>query len=876
MSDFRDRPSHRGPNREPIPLDCHLEDVANSVAGLVPGHGATPDGNSVRELARRVAFVHDFGKLSSWFQAHFDGDDPTEPTHHAPVGALVAHYVLSVSGFDGDDPLVGFLAVARHHGRLPDTAEYVERSTASMTGSRAKQLFRSDVFAQVDNIDETVPDLADELIRRATDGEGSWAEFRERMDTARENGVHRAVAAHVLSGRALTAREPDRLSDRFYDAVLQVWSALVFADKTSAASLSTGIEMGADAFDATVPSRSAIDAHVEGLLLDAAADDLDETTRQLNQDRERARRRIRGRAEKFARSAESIATLTLPTGLGKTLSGLDAALTVLRQQEGDGRVVYALPFTSIIDQVAEVSRDVFPTEDGGDLLTVDHHLAETVVDLPDDPETVPSDERETLAAMLGESWRSGLVVTTFVQLFESLAGPSNGRSMKLPSLYGSVVVLDEPQALPLDWWPLVERLAETLTERYGATVISMTATQPKLFTADGTPLELIGDPDPYFEPLDRLVFELHHSAEATLDGRTEPVSYEDAARVLTERLDGGSSVLSICNTIDSARELATTLLHRCDAINVNEVYDERLRSHQGVTAELDAGGTIQTVLDRREDGVPLVVHLTTRHRPVDRAHLIEVASTLTERGVPIAFVSTQLVEAGVDVSFDEVVRDFAPLDSLVQAAGRCNRSFDRDRGRVTVWTLAPPQDREETPSTAVYDRQGDSLTKLTALALNQVYDGAPIPEPVVTRDAVEAYFGMLDTRNVGRGEYVDYVDRADAETLGRLSLIDERRAVDVVVARTARESEQLTEVREAVAAFEWDRLDALVDQFSPLQVSIPVYSAADATGPLAHLERLYADAERVQLDTRHGRHTSYFNATEGVRVPDTSAEARLL
>jgi len=161
-------------------------------------------------------------------------------------------------------------------------------------------------------------------------------------------------------------------------------------------------------------------------------------------------------------------------------------------------------------------------------------------------------------------------------------------------------------------------------------------------------------------------------------------------------------------------------------------------------------------------GQPLLVHLTTRHRPCDRRHLIDVASDLAEAGEPVLFVSTQLVEAGVDVSFDEVIRDFAPMDSLVQAAGRCNRSYGRNRGRVTVWQLAPPPNRETTPASAVYGR-GESLTKLTGQALATVYDGDPMPEPDVTRNAVEHYFDLLDGRDVGADEYVEYLERAEAE-----------------------------------------------------------------------------------------------------------------
>ncbi|MDL5360927.1 CRISPR-associated endonuclease Cas3'' [Halalkalicoccus sp. NIPERK01] len=877
MTDFSIRPSHRGPNDEPIPLNRHLDDVAERAADLlVPAEARTPEGESLRDLTRRIALVHDIGKLTDWFRQHLSEEkEPAGPTHHAPVGALVAHYVLSVSGFDGTDPLVGFLAVARHHGRLPDTGSYVQRTSADSTKSRLHKLFREETFEQIDHIDDTVPELADALIDDATDGDGSWTEFHQRATEACERGRHEDIASHVLGGVTLTSLETERLSDRFYDGVLQAWSALVFADKTSAASLTTGIDVDEAAYEATVPERGAIDKHVRELMTEAASQELDADTRQLNADRERARRRVRARAMQFARRDDSIATLTLPTGLGKTLSGLDAALTVLDETPGDGRVVYALPFTSIIDQVASVSSDVFPVDAHDDLLAVDHHLEETQIPLPEYPETVADDEKEHLATMLGESWRSGLVVTTFVQLFESLAGPANGQSMKLPSLYGSVIVLDEPQALPLDWWPLVERLAELLAEAYDATIISMTATQPKLFTEGGRPYELIGDPDPYFEPLDRLTFDLHPSTETALDGDPVPVAYTDAADRIAERLDTGNSTLAICNTIDSARELAAALDDRSGPVNVNEVYHRRLQSHEGWTDDLDADETVTAALDATTGDEPLLVHLTTRHRPVDRAHLIEVASTLTERNVPIAFVSTQLVEAGVDVSFDEVFRDFAPLDSLVQAAGRCNRSFDRDRGRVTVWTLASPGGREHTPSSSVYDRGGDSLTKLTALALGDVYDGDPIPEPTVTREAVETYFQSLDERGVGSREYVDLVDRADAEQLGALSLIDERPAVEIITARTRTEANAVREIRDAYTT-DWDRFDDLLDRTKPVQVSVPFYGHNEESNPLGHCEWLYPDAERRWIDGRSGRDNGFFDATKGVVIPDTSAEARLL
>ncbi len=889
MTEFTDRPSHHGPDGEPVPLDRHLSDVRERVGWLVPDDAETPAEKSLRELAETAATAHDFGKLTSWFQQHLNDSDPAGPKHHAPIGSLLAHYALKERGFDDADALVGFLAVARHHGRLPNAADYVQRAAIEQSG-RAQNLFRADALQQADHIDENVPELATRIVDCATEGNGEWETFREKLARAESTKEFTWLADAACSGRRYRAAS-EKLPEGFYEAVLQVWSALVFADKASATSLTTGIEIGRDAYQSSPPRRQAIDHHVAGLQEENAELDLDSRTERMNKRREAARQTVRARAEAFTADERCVATLTLPTGMGKTLSGLDAALTVLDEQAENGsnpdggRLVYALPYTSIIDQVADESRELFDPGERDERVTVDHHLADTLVSPTDSAEEVADDDVENVAALLGESWRSGMVVTTFVQLFESLAGPTNSRSMKLPSLYDSVVVLDEPQALPLEWWPLVDRLAELLTDEYGASVIAMTATQPKLLSADDRePFDLVPDPDPYYAKLDRLDFELHPSAVAMLPGQTnEPAAegavalpYDRASELLVDRVVDGSSVLTICNTIDSARELTSAVTDRTAALNVNEVYADLLADGGGTTESLRPERTVAEVVPRRREGEPLLIHLTTRHRPCDRRHLIGVATDLAAADQPVMFVSTQLVEAGVDVSFDEVVRDFAPMDSLVQAAGRCNRSYDRSRGRVTVWQLAPPAGRETTPASAVYGR-GESLTKLTGQALGTVYEGQPMPEPAVTREAVERYFELLNDRDVGTDEYVDYLERAQAEKLGRLSLIDERPAVDVVVARTTSEQRTIQAIRDAFREYRWDELDDLVEQTAEWQVSIPVYPGdAETLEKLAACEPLFPGADRLVLDGRPGRSDGYFDATDGAVVPDTSVEARLL
>ncbi|ELZ42761.1 CRISPR-associated Cas3 family protein [Halorubrum saccharovorum DSM 1137] len=791
----------------------------------------------------------------------------------------MAYYVLDAAGFESDDPLVGFLTVARHHGQLPDTADYVRKATAERDEGPLHRLFREDTFEQVANIDANESTVADALIDRSTGGEGSWEGFCEWLHEIHEQDRFTQIGKHVLGGRKLSFKESEQLSEEFYDGVLQTWSALVLADKTSARHLTSEVDLPSEMiYGSPTPRRTAIDAKVRTLQWDAKRSGVDDRTRSLNEKREQARREVRSRAEDFAESSDSVATLTLPTGLGKTLTGLDAGLTVLDRKAGDGRLVYALPFTSIIDQVATESESVFDVDRvDSDVLTVDHHLSETRVPLPGSPEEVPDDTRADAEAILGESWRSGMVVTTFVQLFESLAGPGNVQSMKLPSLYDSVVVLDEPQALPHRWWALVERLARLLVEEYDATVIAMTATQPKLFTGseDDETAELVPDPERYYEGLDRVRFELGPSVEAALDGEPAPLDYDRAGQRLAEVASEGASVLSICNTIDSARELTQSVEQHANPLVVNDVYDRVLASEGGKPADISPELTVERALDGWDSDRPLLVHLTTRHRPVDRKHLIDVAIELTEHELPVVFVSTQLIEAGVDVSFDRVFRDFAPLDSIVQAAGRCNRSFDRETGLVTTWVLEPPEGRERTPSAAVYDYGGDSLTKIAALALAEVYDGDPMDEYTVTRSAVESYFGKLNERGVGNPEYLKHIKKADAETLGRLSLIDEPPSVEVIVTRTREEKIHIDELRDAYREYDWETVEAKTELLKPLQVSVPMYGSDDEE-LFAHCSPIDERDDRLHIDARQARFDDYFDATEGVVTPDDSVEARLL
>ena len=331
--------------------------------------------------------------------------------------------------------------------------------------------------------------------------------------------------------------------------------------------------------------------------------------------------------------------LTVPTGGGKTRSAMAFALRH-GIEHSMRRVVVAVPFTTITQQTAEVYRQIF--EDGypdGGRVVLEHHSAAVEGDPTED------DEGPSAAAvwqrLAAENWDAPVIVTTTVQLFESLFSNRRGKTRKLHNLAGSVIILDEAQALPYDLLaPIVDGLRE-LTEHYGASVVLSTATQPAFDEIDEfkdvRAREIIPGHARHFEVLQRVEYDFSKTVE--------PNAWPDVASWMrAER-----SVLTIVNTKRHATEL----------------------------------------LEALDD--PGALHLSTL---LCRAHRDEVLAEIRRRLAavePCRVVSTQVVEAGVDLDFSTVMRAEAPLDAIIQAAGRCNREGRLDGpGRVVVFTPPDP------------------------------------------------------------------------------------------------------------------------------------------------------------------------------------------
>lgn len=357
-------------------------------------------------------------------------------------------------------------------------------------------------------------------------------------------------------------------------------------------------------------------------------------------------------------------TLTVPTGGGKTISSLAFALSHAVKHDLQ-RVIYVIPYTSIIEQNADVFAKVLGEEN-----VLEHH---SQVEFADDGEETPEAYKKRLAC---ENWDAPVVVTTAVQFFESLYAAKTSKCRKLHNIANSVVIFDEAQTLPLPFLiPCVSAIGE-LVQHYGVTAVLCTATQPalgRLFKQLAPTLvqhEIAPDPDELFDCFRRVSF--------CREGVFTPEK-------LAERLTETAQVLCIVNTRKRARQVYESL---------------------------------------PEEGR---FHLSTLMIPTDREKTLNAIRTRLQNGKTCRVVSTSLVEAGVDVDFPSVWRELAGLDSILQAAGRCNREGRRSAAESVVHVF-----EAEGKFPASMTQQREAATKVMEEF-----------EEINTRPAIRAYFKRL-------------------------------------------------------------------------------------------------------------------------------------
>jgi len=356
-----------------------------------------------------------------------------------------------------------------------------------------------------------------------------------------------------------------------------------------------------------------------------------------------------------ADSPHGLFTLTAPTGSGKTLSSISFAMKHVIKNKHD-RVIYVVPYNTIIEQNAKVFEDIFGVNN-----VLQHHSG---IDY-EAKENSANPKLQYQKLLATENWDAPLIVTSSVRFFESLYGNKPSICRKLHNISNSLIILDEAQMIPLSYLiPCVRALRELVTY-YGCTVVLATATQSSL--------------DEYFEPL-----------IPTEIVRNPKDMYEFFQRVTYEKIEGVLNDEGIANLISSHEQVLCVVNTRKRAQAVTQILGD------------DA------------------LHLSTTMVPIHRSDVLKRIRDRLNSGLPCKVISTSLIEAGVDIDFPVVYREKSGLDSIIQAAGRCNREGKRQSSdsKVYVFSTEGSSPRQMAQNIGVYEevaRSFEDISSLTAI-----------------------------------------------------------------------------------------------------------------------------------------------------------------
>jgi CRISPR-associated endonuclease/helicase Cas3 len=531
---------------------------------------------SFADLYEFCGLIHDLGKYSEDFQKYIAGESHKK-VRHAIYGAI---YAINQSMLDVAIPVYG------HHSGLPN---------------------RPDILLDIKTEQNSPKDIYDAILNL-------WKE--DIGDDIK------------IPNDKLFRDFPDTLLKELF--VRMLYSSLVDAD-----SLDTERHFSEDRFNA----RSCHPLNAD-LLLNKLQQKkwlpFTNNPEKSEQPINKLRNAVRKYAESKAHLPQGFFSLTLPTGMGKTLCSINWALHHAQSHKNIKKIIVVLPFISIIDQTAEELKDIFNDEDGDYVL--EHHSNVIYVEDKDSEEC----SSKQLAT---ENWDYPIIVTTSVQFFESFFGNSRSQCRKLHNIQDSIIIFDEIQTLPLNVTEPTLVMLDNLQQLCSCSILFCTATQPDFKTRKGfdgiSHIEsLVENPQQIFGETRRVTYHpVNDYNEITISELTKDV------------VKCQQSALVVFNTKKKARLF----------------YDE-----------ITEGGRHKTF------------HLSTSMCPVHRKRVINDIRKALGNEEYIIVSSTQLIEAGVDMDFPAVFRELAPLESIIQSAGRCNREGKNIAGDVYLFSLTEP------------------------------------------------------------------------------------------------------------------------------------------------------------------------------------------
>jgi CRISPR-associated endonuclease/helicase Cas3 len=709
-------------------LEKHVRDVREAASAILGRHSSDAE---TQRVVEDIVSLHDLGKATKEFQryikdpAKFTGDRDRKA--HTPIGFAATLLIGEKLGWPPFRILCVAAAVLGHHTSFPTAnritdaylmndrwAGIIEDQATGIPPDEASEITGFDLREILANSDlcEDASEVADELV--------------EALEKAAKDDLSAVVA--------------DRLRAQF------AFSVLLEADKAFLA-LSE---------DGRSKYRLGRDLALEPALVEEYLGVPEPS--EINELRTRARRQALEKLE--ANPDRRLWTLTLPTGLGKTLTAASLAFSLREASPPPKkRVFIVLPFLSIIDQTAKVYGELLGDPETSTLMQ-SHSLSERTYDAAEGRD----------AEFLLDTWDSEIVITTFDQFLLSLLGSRSRHQMRFHNLADSIFIFDEVQTLPAEMWDLLNHAVTQLTETLNSTAIIMSATQPGFLTGAH---ELVDPPKVYYEKFKRYQLVLKHKNPTSLEDFIEDIKNRQGD---LERL----RVLITLNTRASAREVRKAL------------------------ADWNAP----------------IHFLSADVTPKDR--LAAIRKIKESEVEPCLVVSTQVIEAGVDIDMNLVMRDFAPLDSLIQVAGRCNRNGRNPRCDVEVYRLV--NDRGRPFAEMVYTVERGSPDVRLEITRSVLDEYGVVPEEAIFGVCGRYFDGIRVGKDLGRKHTVNWATLAEEQPDIRTLLRGERdRQVQLIVAERD-EGDLVSDIEDALAVPDrWERrsaLRSLAGRISQVTVSV--------------------------------------------------------
>ncbi|MCG3257648.1 MAG: CRISPR-associated helicase Cas3' [Candidatus Heimdallarchaeota archaeon] len=713
----------------------HLKEVGNISRELVK---ETVFENN--ELYAKIAYLngiaHDFGKSTSFFQNRLNFEKVDEKAYHSLISAFFGFFLidnfLKKNNLQEEHrflPAISWLVISRHHGNLNNIRVGSKNIISKIQNTNLDVL-----TAQIKDIknNKEVQNIYFLLLK----------DFNLKINLE-EFILNIKNFQDFSSDLQKQLKELTRTSSiDVYSLILFFYSVLLDADKLNAAGLDIVPER-------ILGIRSRIIDNYKKAKFRSEKSKIDKI-------REQAYEEMQENVTKLDLK-DKFYTVTLPTGAGKTLTGLSLALKLREKVETvykfSPRIIYALPFLSIIDQNSETIKEILTSfldanylnllaesekkEMGvlsdlpSNLYLTHHHLSDIkYIEMKQNDEIYSYKDFNT-SLLLTEGWHSEIIITTFVQLFHSLFTNRNRAIRKFHNIANSIILLDEVQNIPIKYWGLIRDFFRNFSAKFNCWVILMTATQPMIFEEKS--IELVKDKALYFEEFDRFIYYID----------LQPKDIDTFLFELVSNIDDcKNDIMVVVNTIGVCKKIYEKLKNKyiCEFNNF----------------EIDNDGIL--VFPSLE-----IINLTTHILPYYRLRKIKRIKADKKRKI---IITTQLIEAGVDISVDEIYRDLAPLDSIVQTAGRCNReSKKKEKGTVKIIQLIDENQRFF--HSYIYD---PTLINISKTVLDKL--GNEVTEREFNLKAINMFYELSKERKAQEITILKEINMLNFDNVSQFSLIE--------------------------------------------------------------------------------------------------------